>query len=386
MKILFISHDASRTGAPIALLNIFQWIRENEPEIKFELLLRRGGPLKEDFEKITRVWEYFPQKYQNNSRIFNRISAKTGFLKKQYSNYLLKLRKEIQLQDFDLIYSNTIVNVDVLELLRPLNIKVVTHVRELNSTIEFFGGAALMKKLKALTEIFIADSEAVKRNLVKEYHYEGQSVEVVLDHINLSEGNLREEKDKIREELNIPTKAFLIGACGGVDWRKGYDLFLNLAAILKYQADFPIYFLWIGRIKEEVRYKIEYDLRKLNLLEKVRFIGVKEEPVIYFSALDVFALMSREEPFGLVGLEAAQFGIPVLCFSETGGMEEFVGTDAGLPSPYLDLNNMAQNILSLYQNPKLVEKLGKQAAFRVREGFTTDIAAKKIMKIVKSIL
>lgn len=386
MKILFISHDASRTGAPIALLNIFKWIQENENEIEFELILRRGGPLKEEFEKICKVYEFFPLEYQNNSKILNRISAKTGFLKKRHSFYLFKLRKELHPKNFDLIYSNTIVNTDVLEFLQPLNKKVITHVRELNSTIEHFGGKPLMEKLMSFTDFFIADSMSVKKNLVNEYNYSEGSVEVVLDHININEANYRAQKNEIRQELKIPATGFLIGACGGVDWRKGYDLFVNLATILKYKADFPIYFIWIGRIHDDVGYQIEYDLKKLNLLEKVKFIGVQKEPDKYLSALDAFALMSREEPFGLVGLEAAQFEIPVLCFAEAGGMEEFVETDAGIKSPYLDLNDMAANILKLYHNPELVEKLGKHAAKKVRAGFTTDIAAKKIISIVKSTL
>ena len=36
--------------------------------------------------------------------------------------------------------------------------------------------------------------------------------------------------DKVREGLAIPPEAFVIGACGTTDWRKGPDLFIQLAA------------------------------------------------------------------------------------------------------------------------------------------------------------
>ncbi len=50
-KVLFISHDASRTGAPIVLLNLLKWFKTNT-DIPFQILLKKGGVLEPDFKAI----------------------------------------------------------------------------------------------------------------------------------------------------------------------------------------------------------------------------------------------------------------------------------------------------------------------------------------------
>ena len=50
-SILFVSHDASRTGAPIALLTFLRWLRANT-DYRFEVLLGCGGPLEPAFEAL----------------------------------------------------------------------------------------------------------------------------------------------------------------------------------------------------------------------------------------------------------------------------------------------------------------------------------------------
>ena len=49
-KILLISHQLSRTGAPIALLNVARLLREEGNEIV--LISLDEGPLREDFESM----------------------------------------------------------------------------------------------------------------------------------------------------------------------------------------------------------------------------------------------------------------------------------------------------------------------------------------------
>jgi hypothetical protein len=49
--ILFISHDAGRTGAPFVLLNFQRWLTENTG-VKFATILRRSGPLESEFAKL----------------------------------------------------------------------------------------------------------------------------------------------------------------------------------------------------------------------------------------------------------------------------------------------------------------------------------------------
>ena len=47
-EILFVSHDAGRTGAPLILLNFQRWLKKHT-SLQFATILRRAGPLEPEF-------------------------------------------------------------------------------------------------------------------------------------------------------------------------------------------------------------------------------------------------------------------------------------------------------------------------------------------------
>src|SRR4051812_46277647 len=53
-RVLFVSHQATRTGAPIMLLHLIRWVRANT-DVRAEILLLRGGPLESEFRKLGRT-------------------------------------------------------------------------------------------------------------------------------------------------------------------------------------------------------------------------------------------------------------------------------------------------------------------------------------------
>src|SRR6187399_2669791 len=54
-EILFVSHDAGRTGAPLVLLNFQRWLKEHTG-VKFATILRRRGPLEAEFARLGEVF------------------------------------------------------------------------------------------------------------------------------------------------------------------------------------------------------------------------------------------------------------------------------------------------------------------------------------------
>jgi hypothetical protein len=51
-KVLFIGHEASRTGAPLLLLGLIKWFISNS-SIKPSVLLKQGGELEAEYEVAT---------------------------------------------------------------------------------------------------------------------------------------------------------------------------------------------------------------------------------------------------------------------------------------------------------------------------------------------
>ena len=199
----------------------------------------------------------------------------------------------------------------------------------------------------------------------------------------INSGNHREI---MRNQLKIPQDAFVVCSSGTTDWRKGADLVVQIGKNVFSKTTAPIYFIWIGGDKEGLEFqKLYYDLTKLNLQNKIHFLGTKENPLEYFAMADVFMLCSREEPVGIVALEAASLGKPILCFDQAGGMPEFVEDDCGFILPYLDLDAMADHIIRLQKDRTLLHKLGENAARKVHR-HDINIACKEIEKLIYSVI
>lgn len=129
-----------------------------------------------------------------------------------------------------------------------------------------------------------------------------------------------------------------------------------------------------------------YDVKNLGLQEYVRFLGVQPNPLDYFAACDVFTLVSREDPFPLVCLEAASVGKPIVCFDGAGGEKEFVEDDCGFVVPYLDIEAMATKVISLLNSPELCQSFSQRAKQKVRQRHQLHTAALNNLKIIKNFL
>lgn len=238
-----------------------------------------------------------------------------------------------------------------------------------------------------LTDRFIVASHAVKNNLTVNHGIAANNMILCYDFIPCEEiESYRTEKKLVCQELNIPLDSFIICGSGTMDWRKGTDLFIQLANSLVHNLrNAPIYFLWVGGRKEGHYYEeLIYDVNKLCLETRVIFLCEQVAPWVYYSACDVFALLSREDPFPLVCLDSATLGKPILCFEKSGGMPEFVEDDAGFIVPYLDIEAMCSRIIQLYEDDTLRQRLGARAAAKVRERHDIEQSGRQIVGIIES--
>ncbi|MGE4545129.1 MAG: glycosyltransferase family 4 protein [Pedobacter sp.] len=381
-NILFISHSACRTGAPLMLLNLLRWFKKNS-NLSFEILLRGPGPLQEEFSAIAPTYFYENRITSGRGRAcVSRIPGLSHFLAAWHHRQLVKRFRDSGVK---LIYSNTITNGDILKTLTPLGCPVLTHVHELDYWIERSGSTNL-DQVRRYSTHYIAASEAVKKNLVGKYSIASGKIDVMHSFIHAC--GITADPTGIRQKLGIPESAFVVLGSGQETWRKGKDLFVRLAALVsKSVVDRPVHFLWVGGWENQrEKGNIHTQIQQMGLKGLIQFIGQVNNPLDYFIAGDVFAMVSREDPFPLVCLEAAAFGKPILCFADAGGMPEFVENDAGFIVPYLNLEAMAEKIVSLCADPSLLRCLGERAADKVRDRHDITAGTERISNIINGIL
>ncbi len=379
-KILFVSHDASLTGAPLILLYFMEWLKKNySGDFEIGIFHLNDGELKERFDLFADFsYQVEPIKTKSLSeRIVQKI------FRRKYSSKvrLSPLEKSIELianENYDIIYANTVSSLPVALKIKKVslaNTKLIAHIHELRVIIE-------QKKIEPhhLPEIdrVIAVSNIVKDNLINQWGISESMVDVVYEFSKNIVVN--DETNTIRSN-----RKFVIGASGFVHWRKGHDLFIQVARYLytNYKAE-NIEFCWVGNLKGNEKRIVEADLDKLNLRDKVKFVGQQPNPQKYFNEFDVFVMTSREDPFPLVCIEVGMLGKPIICFDKATGTQEMLTEGGGKIVPYLNIEKMAVAIWEYYENPDSLAK-DSQIAKKVFEGFSPQEKCPEIYEIIKKI-
>ena len=348
MRVLFISHEASKTGAPIALLQELLFLKDHCKDVSFELLLLEGGPLMDSFKEICLVhqgWRHYT--------LLSRILRK--FWKKRIDHpYLYHFKKE----QFDVIYANTVVSFKVaIELKRKFGIPLIGHVHEAENLFRAYN---LKKEEVDSFDKLIAVSELSAKNLIDMYGL--PSDKIVIQHpISHWVGNLIERKIKVCPIEKYQSK-FLIGLFCNGGWWKATEIIPFV--IKSFYEKYPLpecEFVVVGNISELTRYHLNYDLRKMNVQRNIHWVGVVDNPLDYHARFDVFLLISREESFSLAAQEAAIMETPIIGFEGVTGAAEWIRDGAGTLVPYMDFARISEEIYNYFIDVQLRRDTGKKA-------------------------
>ena len=132
-----------------------------------------------------------------------------------------------------------------------------------------------------------------------------------------------------------------------------------IAVFAKIIKEIPAKLLLIGDGPE--RSHIEKVSREFNTCDWVTFLGKQEAIEEILSIGDLFILPSESESFGLAALEAMACEVPVIS-SNAGGIPEVnIHGVTGYLSNVGDVNDMAQNAITLLKDPQLLAKFRKNA-------------------------
>ena len=82
IKVLFIGHEASLSGAPLLLLNILNVVK-HDPEIGIKIVLKRGGILVNEYKKIGPTIQIKSDNYRMSTnflyQLFDIVFSKFNF-------------------------------------------------------------------------------------------------------------------------------------------------------------------------------------------------------------------------------------------------------------------------------------------------------------------
>lgn len=294
----------------------------------------------------------------------------------------------------DLIYGNTVFAPSIYDELEFLGAPFITHIHELQKSIQLYVEKSTLKKMYQYTREYIACSTLAGDNLVNNHGIGKDNVAVIHAFIEEKKLNQATSGRELRRRLGLREEGLLVLNCGTCYWRKGGDLFIETAILLKKSGFDAFHFYWIGDLCwdfDSVSLSIcswadlENKIAQNGLQEHVSFLGVKENVYDFYQACDIFYLSSREDPFPLVCLEAAQSGMPLICFKDAGGMPDFIDADAGFVVPFEDIEKAAEKILYFSTNYRMIEQMGKQARLKFLQRHSVDKAAPAILELCRKV-
>ncbi|SUX48411.1 glycosyltransferase [Chryseobacterium indoltheticum] len=129
---------------------------------------------------------------------------------------------------------------------------------------------------------------------------------VIYNGLDSSKFKLSISQEQVRLQLNIPTKAFVIGHTGRVHFSKNHETIIEVAAILceKYS---DIYFVLVGKNTDQAFNKL---LKDKNLTKRFILLGYQENIPLILKSFDFyfFPSVTEGQPNSLI--EAMVSGLP----------------------------------------------------------------------------
>ncbi|MDS1309459.1 glycosyltransferase [Marinobacter xiaoshiensis] len=361
--LLFVGHDGVLAGSEIVLLEVVRWFY-NHTTRRIKLLLLAPGPIADRYAEFADVY----------------VLPGDGVDQPEDLKAFLS-------ENFEFAYLNTVVSGRLFNYLEQagarLDCTIVTHIHEMEKVLATFPDE--MDALLSRTRHWISASPASSATLEAKYKIATETLTTVPAFINpvaRKEVTTNELQAEAREELGLSPNAFVVMGCGTVYERKGPDLFLEAARLLKKQTNQPIEFVWLGQGPDK-------ETLEASLTEEekgwVIFAGNRNNANKLLAAADVFFMSSREDPFPLVVLESAQHGVPTVCFEPATGITAFIEQDAGIAVPEISPQLAAKALQELLEHPHYRQELGNNARAKLFANYTTDQQNLKIYRTIQEV-
>lgn len=239
-------------------------------------------------------------------------------------------------------------------------------------------------RVVACSDVITASGAAEVEQLVEFYAADPDRIEIVqpgVDHAFFSPGSRR----GARAALGLPADDPVLLFVGRVQPLKGLDVAIRALAHLRGThrgARLVVVGGPSGPDGEAEAARCARLAGQLGVADVLRWVPAQPHHALstYYRSADVLVMPSRSESFGLVALEAAACGIPVVAAAVGGLRSIVVDGVTGRSIEDRDPVSYAAAIAAILDDPATAATMGERAAVRAR-GFTWPTAAARLRRI-----
>jgi glycosyltransferase involved in cell wall biosynthesis len=229
----------------------------------------------------------------------------------------------------------------------------------------------------------IAVSHATKGEVTWMYEVPEEKVAVVYNGVSNHRFEGAIDPGAVKQRYGIgpldPTVLF----CGRLVQQKGPDLFVEaLPSVLHYYPDAKFVFAGDGSMRSGLQQRAG----QLGIEHAVRFLGHRDgqELVELFKMTDALCVPSRNEPFGIVVLEAWSAGKPVIA-TMNGGPNEYVRHEVDGLKIYANADSCAWGLGTLFADWEKARAMGQSGKEAVAQSFTWEVIAGQTLDVYDSL-
>ncbi|MDO9153915.1 MAG: glycosyltransferase family 4 protein [Paludibacter sp.] len=383
MKIAYLLGSLNRGGTETLLLDVFRNAKKNNLDAIG--LFRKTGVLEAEF--------------LNSGVPINKLSVGNNLM-----GYLFRLRKFLIENNINIAHAQQPIDAlyaRIAGIGTGLKVILTLHGYDFN---EANLGQKILKYIITHTEANIFVSDTQRQHYQEKYGltYEKQHVVyngVSFDKLNTTQQmtpsnqmvpspirsatSSRELNDNLRDELQLSTDTLLLGSVGNfVPCRDQLTLCRFLRLIHQQKVDF--HFVFVGKRADNVPQLYEdcYNYCNQNkLLDKVSFLGSRNDVPQILSQLDAFVYASDHDTFGIAVVEAMAVGIPV--FVNDWGVMKEITEDGKYATLYKtkDEGDLVQQFMLFLHDKSAYQAKAKEAARFVREKYSIEKHIEELMEV-----
>ena len=244
--------------------------------------------------------------------------------------------------------------------------------KERLSTNRWHGFLKMQKKVAPKLQKIICPSAQSKEDVIEEFLVERDSIDVVLNGIDVN--SFRFRGDKRPHTNRIVTTASADIPLKGLKY-----LIRSLPEIIKKFPDTNLQV--IGRPPQGGG--IRKLISKLNLVDKVSFHSElsESEVVEIYSCAEIAVIPSLYEGFGFGAGEAMSCGVPLIS-TTSGGLKEVIG-DAAIIIKSGSSEEIEKAVIELFSNPNKQELYSHLGRKRMEDKFDWLVSANQYLEIFK---
>jgi glycosyltransferase involved in cell wall biosynthesis len=233
------------------------------------------------------------------------------------------------------------------------------------------------------TDFFITVSELNRKQALQLGIVKENNSQTIYSGIDFDKLDRTFDSKSLKNELNISQDTKIITMVGRLSQQKApYLLISAFDQVLKQHPNTVLLMVGSGKLEQSLKNQT----KKLKITDKVKFLGTRDDVPSILYTTDIFALSSLWEGLGRAMTEAMLMGKPVVVPNICGIPEVVRHRETGLLFEAKNIEQLADNLIFLLNNPQDCDRIGKSAKALTRKLFNGQLMVKQIEIIYDKVL